>query len=105
MRCSPAIMKLNNVPRWRDDVTLKQQHDRIKQLFLDTLDASDATTREEAFTRLRTLLAVHETAEEMIVHPRVRRKITGGEAIVDARLAEEHDANEALQQIEKLDPG
>jgi len=36
----------------------------------DTRDASEAVAREQTFTRLRTLLAVHETAEERIVHPR-----------------------------------
>jgi Hemerythrin HHE cation binding domain len=82
---------------------LKAQHETIKQLFIETLDAADAATREEAFTRLRTLLAVHETAEEMMVHPRVRRKIDGGARIADARLAEERAAKEALQELEKLD--
>ena len=51
------------------------------------------------------MLAVHETAEEMMVHPRVRRKVAGGDEIVDARLAEEHDSKVALAEIEKLDFG
>jgi hemerythrin superfamily protein len=82
---------------------LKAQHETIKQLFIETLDAADTASREDAFTRLRTLLAVHETAEEMMVHPRVRRKIENGGEVVDARLAEEHDAKEALAELEKLD--
>jgi hemerythrin superfamily protein len=52
---------------------------------------------------LRQLLAVHETAEEMIVHPQVRRQADTGDAIVEARLEEEHGAKELLSQIEKLD--
>jgi hemerythrin superfamily protein len=84
---------------------LKAQHETIKELFVETLDAADTAERERAFTRLRTLLAVHETAEEMMVHPRVRRKIENGDAVVDARLAEEHDAKEALAQLEKMDIG
>jgi hemerythrin superfamily protein len=82
---------------------LTAQHETIKALFVETLDARDAASRQESFTRLRTLLAVHETAEEMMVHPRVRRKVDGGDAIVSARLAEEHDSKVALEQIEKLD--
>jgi len=58
---------------------LTAQHEAIKALFIETLDASNAEDQQEAFTRLRTLLAVHETAEEMMVHPRVRRKIDGGQ--------------------------
>lgn len=81
---------------------LKSQHETIKALFIETLDAADAEARQDAFTRLRTMLAVHETAEEMVVHPRVRRKVDGGQEIVDARLAEEHDAKVLLRDIEKL---
>lgn len=84
---------------------LKAQHESIRQLFTDTLDAPDAAAQERSFNRLRALLAVHETAEEMIVHPRVRRKIDGGPAIVDERLHEEHDSKVALAQIEKLEFG
>lgn len=81
---------------------LRAQHEAIRALFKETLDASDAETRDEAFTRLRAMLAVHETAEEMVVHPRVRRKVGGGEQIVEDRLAEEHDAKVLLRDIENL---
>jgi hemerythrin-like domain-containing protein len=84
---------------------LTDQHEEIKRLFVETLDAADAAAQEKSFNRLRTLLAVHETAEEMMVHPRVRRKITDGPAIVAARLAEEHDSKVALEAIEKLEFG
>jgi len=84
---------------------LTAQHQTIKRLFTETLDAPDATAQEKSFTELRALLAVHENAEEMIVHPRVRRKVDGGAAIVDERLAEEHDSKVALQELEKLEFG
>jgi len=84
---------------------LTNQHEAIKALFVETLDAKDTATQQEAFTRLRTLLAVHETAEEMMVHPRVRRKIDGGAEIADARLTEEHDAKIALSELEKIPCG
>ena len=82
---------------------LEAQHETIRRLFIETLDAPDADTQKESFTRLRTLLAVHETAEEMMVHPRVRRKIDGGDAVVDARLDEEHRAKEALAELEDIE--
>lgn len=81
---------------------LTEQHEAIKRLFTETLDASNADDQRDAFTRLRTLLAVHETAEEMMVHPRVRRKIEGGADIADARLTEEHDAKVMLGELEQL---
>ena len=90
-----------------DDVVsyLKRQHEAIKALFVETLDAKDAESQQRAFTRLRALLAVHETAEEMMVHGRVRRKIEGGGQIADARLTEEHDAKVALADLEKIPCG
>jgi hemerythrin superfamily protein len=82
---------------------LKAQHDLIEDMFDEVLMASDPKAREKPFVELRQLLAVHETAEEMIVHPRVRREFDGGGPIVDARLKEEHDAKVQLSTIEKLD--
>ncbi|MBV8346899.1 MAG: hemerythrin domain-containing protein [Mycolicibacterium sp.] len=82
---------------------LKAQHALIEDMFDEVLQASAPEAREQAFIRLRQLLAVHETAEEMVVHPRVRREVDAGDAIVDARLKEEHDAKEELSRIENLD--
>jgi hemerythrin superfamily protein len=82
---------------------LKAQHDLIEDMFDEVLLASDPKAREKPFIALRQLLAVHETAEEMIVHPRVRREFDGGDSIVDARLKEEHEAKEQLSKIEGLD--
>jgi hemerythrin superfamily protein len=82
---------------------LKAQHNLIEDMFEEVLHASDPKAREKPFIELRQLLAVHETAEEMVVHPRVRREADSGDGIVDARLKEEHEAKELLSQIEKLD--
>lgn len=49
------------------------------------------------------MLAVHETAEEEIVHPAARRALPDGEAIVKARLQEENEAKKALAELERLD--
>lgn len=84
---------------------LTDQHNLIKDLFEEVLAASSDEARDKAFTDLRQLLAVHETAEEMVVHPRARNELNDGDAIVDARLKEEHDAKEQLSQLEKMDFG
>lgn len=81
---------------------LVRQHERIADMF-DDVRASHGATRAEAFTALRRMLAVHETAEEQIVHPRVRRDLRDGDLIVDARLREEEDAKRQLKALEKLD--
>jgi hemerythrin superfamily protein len=82
---------------------LKAQHNLIEDMFDQVLHASDPEAREKPFVQLRQLLAVHETAEEMIVHPRVRRDVFAMNSIVDARLEEEHEAKELLSTIEKID--
>lgn len=42
------------------------------------------------------MLAVHETAEEEVVHPAARRTLAGGNELVDDRLAEESEAKDML---------
>jgi hypothetical protein len=90
-----------------DDVVrfLKDQHNLIKDMFDEVLSASTDDARRTAFTELRQLLAVHETAEEMVVHPRVRREVEGGDVIVDARLLEEHESKVDLSALEAMDIG
>lgn len=90
-----------------DDVVkfLRDQHNLIKDLFEEVFSASTDEAREKAFIELRQLLAVHETAEEMVVHPRVRREVPDAEEIVDARLNEEHEAKEQLSKLEGMDIG
>src|SRR5881628_1879197 len=90
-----------------DDVVkfLTDQHNLIKDLFEEVLSASSDEARDKAFTELRALLAVHETAEEMVVHPRARNELNDGDTIVDARLQEEHEAKEQLSALEKMDVG
>lgn len=81
---------------------LKEQHQQIKAMFADVI-AARGEARQKAFIALRRLLAVHETAEEEIVHPAARRALPDGAAIVDARLKEENEAKKALAELETLD--
>ena len=81
---------------------LKAQHEAIKALF-DRVARAKGAQRKEEFVALRRVLAVHETAEEEIVHPRAKRELPNGERVVAARLKEENEAKEALARLEKLD--
>src|SRR3954447_25867675 len=81
---------------------LKEQHQQIKEGFR-SVGAARGEDRTMAFRALRRLLAVHETAEEEIVHPAARRAIPNGEAIVDARLREENEAKKVLSELEKFE--
>lgn len=77
------------------------QHEQIKWLFNETLSNS-GPERDETFVQLRRLLAVHETAEEEIVHPRARREVAHGGELVQHRLDEEHEAKTVLTGLEDL---
>jgi hemerythrin superfamily protein len=93
----PETMQENDVI----DLLLRQ-HTLIRELF-DEVERSQGEQRKEAFSRLVRLLAVHETAEEEIVHPYARRKLVGGDTIVDNRLQEEEEAKEMLSRLDDMD--
>ena len=81
---------------------LKEQHDQIEAGF-NTVLRAHGEDRENAFFALRRLLAVHETAEEEIVHPAARKELTDGNLIVEARLQEEKEAKKVLAELEDRD--
>ncbi|MFF2721531.1 hemerythrin domain-containing protein [Streptomyces sp. NPDC058011] len=81
---------------------LMRQHGDIRNLF-DEVEDSSGDARRDAFRRLVRLLAVHETAEEEVVHPFARRSFLGGEQVVEDRLQEEKAAKEALADLDTID--
>ncbi|MDX3225168.1 hemerythrin domain-containing protein [Streptomyces sp. ME19-01-6] len=87
-----------------DDVValLTRQHGEIRSLF-DEVERATGDDRRDAFRRLVRMLAVHETAEEEVVHPVVRRSFEGGEGVVEDRLREERQAKERLSRLDGLD--
>jgi hemerythrin superfamily protein len=82
---------------------LVRQHEEIRRL-LGEVDRKKGAQRAAAFERLRRLLAVHETAEEEIVHPLVRRSLDNGDSMVDARLQEENEGKRMLCALETMGP-
>ncbi|MFD8565550.1 hemerythrin domain-containing protein [Streptomyces sp. NPDC059639] len=88
-----------------NDVTalLKAQHERIRELFAEVVNTK-GDERKSHYHDLVRLLAVHETAEEEVVHPFARRNIEGGEGIVKARIEEEEKAKRVLAELEDMDP-
>ncbi|MFE9696443.1 hemerythrin domain-containing protein [Streptomyces sp. NPDC006270] len=87
-----------------DDVValLMRQHGEIRNLF-DEVEHNSGDARRDAFRRLVRLLAVHETAEEEVVHPFARRSFPGGEQVVKDRLQEENAAKETLADLDTMD--
>jgi hemerythrin superfamily protein len=79
---------------------LRQQHEHVKKLFGE-FDQSAGDQRQAVFDSIRVMLAMHETAEEMIVYPEARHLGDAAERIVKARLDEEDEAKKVLAGLEK----
>ena len=79
---------------------LLEQHARIRDLFREVA-ATQGEYKEQVFDELRALLAVHETAEEMVLRP-VSAKVAG-DSVAKARNEEEAETNEALEKLETVD--
>lgn len=80
---------------------LLEQHQEVRRLFSELEHLSGEAGRDQ-FEQLVRLLAVHETAEEEVVYPAVRKMVDDGDMLADARTAEEAQAKEALSELEKL---
>lgn len=79
---------------------LLEQHAQIRDLCSQVTD-SIGTARKEAFDALRALIAVHETAEEMVLRPVTEKVALPG--VADRRNHEEAEANGVLKMLEGLD--
>ncbi|UWZ35070.1 hemerythrin domain-containing protein [Dactylosporangium roseum] len=77
------------------------QHNEIKALF-NRVGTAQGEQKRELFYDLVRLLAVHESAEEQVVHPAARKALPDGEVVVDQRLQEESDAKRALADLYDL---
>ena len=79
---------------------LERQHGDVRNLF-DALKSGE-DDRTDTFQCLVRLLAVHETAEEMVIYPAIRSKVPNGKELAEARLKEEDDAKQLLSDLEKM---
>ncbi|WP_030700013.1 hemerythrin domain-containing protein [Streptomyces albidoflavus] len=91
-------------PVRNDDVVavLTRQHGEIRNLF-DEVEQSAGDERKDAFRRLVRMLAVHETAEEEVIHPFARKTFGDAAQVVADRLEEERLAKEKLGALEHMD--
>lgn len=91
------------MPATKDVLDLvKEQHAHIRALFEQVQSAPTNAVKQVAFEELRRYLAVHEVAEELVIHPSARAG-EGGDGVVDARLEEEDRAKEMLARLDDMD--
>jgi hemerythrin superfamily protein len=74
------------------------QHAEIRNLLHQVEKGSD----ESSFAELVRLLAVHETAEEEVVYPSLRRSDPAVSSAIDLRVTEEQRAKADLADLEEM---
>jgi hemerythrin superfamily protein len=77
---------------------LLRQHNEIRNLLYVVEKGGD----EAAFAELVRLLAVHETAEEEVVYPWLRRADPAVSSAIDLRVTEEERAKADLANLEEM---
>jgi iron-sulfur cluster repair protein YtfE (RIC family) len=80
---------------------LLAQHAEIKLAFARLQEAAGGD-REHLFAQLAGMLHRHETGEQQVVHPAIRNDSADGEGVAVARMTEEHLADEAIAELERL---
>ncbi len=85
---------------------LLARHREAEQL-MDEWERSTTVpeVRADAIRQLRRRLSIHESVEEQLVHPLVRRQLPDGHRLVVEVLAQEQEAKELLAAIEDAQPG
>jgi hemerythrin superfamily protein len=79
---------------------LLEQHAQVRDLFAEVQKAP-AAERQEPFDRLRALLAVHETGEELVLRPQADD--SEWKSVATERNNEEDEANHVLASLEDMD--
>ncbi|MFE4001152.1 hemerythrin domain-containing protein [Nocardioides sp. YIM B13467] len=93
------LKKASELPQGDVVRMLLQQHAGIRQLCA-TVGSSEGPARRQAFDDLRVLLAVHETAEQIVVH--TVTSTHGSETLAKALSADEKEVAEMLARLEQV---
>lgn len=77
-------------------------HEKAKNL-LSQLDSQSPDELGDYFCNIREELVRHEVAEEMVMYPALRASFAGGDAIADACIDEQAQAEETMAALDKED--
>jgi hemerythrin superfamily protein len=83
---------------------LTNDHAEVNQLFGRFSQASKPETKDELAKDIIHDLSVHAAVEEQFVYPLVRKKVDGGDDLVDHGIEEHQEVKKLLADLEKLDP-
>ncbi|WP_197380084.1 hemerythrin domain-containing protein [Mycolicibacterium mengxianglii] len=80
---------------------LTAQHHQITELF-DLVLGSGPADRAPIFGELLRRLAMHESAEHVVVHPQARQLIEGRDDLLDELMAQEVSIKDAFGELDQL---
>jgi hemerythrin superfamily protein len=83
---------------------LTNDHAEVNQLFGRFSQSSKPETKDELGKEIVHELSIHAAVEEQFVYPLIRRKVDGGDDLVDHAIEEHQEVKTLLADIEKLDP-
>ena len=84
------------------NAVLLEQHQQVAQR-LDAVRTAKGSVRAEEFDALAALLDGHETAEETLIYPALRKLGDEGARVADQRTHEEDAAKEILTKLKGLE--
>ena len=80
-----------------DEILL--DHEEIKRLLAEVADANGGSRRADAFDRLARVIAMHEAAEQAVVHPEMQQL---DDEVAEERLEEETKGDELLERLRSM---
>lgn len=82
---------------------LKQDHQKVKQLFQEATHASDQNKRKDLFDKIDTELEIHAHIEETVFYPALEEHEELTDMVAEA-LEEHQEAKSLLEELEELGP-
>ena len=80
---------------------LKQDHQKVKQLFEEVTHASDSNKRKDLFDKIDTELEMHAHIEETVFYPALEQREELQDMVAEA-LEEHQEVKTLLEEIEEL---
>jgi hemerythrin superfamily protein len=82
---------------------LTNDHAEVNQLFGRFSQASKPETKDELGKEIIQELSIHAAVEEQFVYPLIRKKVDGGDDLVNHAIEEHQEVKQLLSDLEKLD--
>jgi hemerythrin superfamily protein len=82
---------------------LKQDHQKVKQLFQEARHVTDQNKRKDLFDKIDTELEIHAHIEETVFYPALEEHEELKDMVAEA-LEEHQDAKTLLEELEELGP-